>query len=658
MKGAESGSTGADVGGTFTDVVAWDGARLRTAKVLTTPDQSKGVLAGYAAASAGGDLLHGTTAATNALLERAGARTVLVTDAGFEDLLEIGRQDRPSLYDLSATRPIPLVGRSRRVGVMGRSDPGGARPEALDEDEVAARVATLSPEAVAVCLLYSFLDGAAEERLACALKRRMPRVPVGLSSTVAPEFREFERASTTVVNSYLTPVVAGYLASLNRRARRAGVDRLAVMRSSGGLMSLEEAAALPAAVLLSGPAGGVVAAAAFGRALGYDHLISFDMGGTSTDVCRVEGGRPQVAYERAIDGYPCRLPAVAVHTIGAGGGSLGWVDAGGALRVGPRSAGAVPGPACYGRGGREAAVTDAHAVLGRLDPSARLAGALALDVPAARAAVKRLGGQVSLAEGETALGMVAVVEAHMQRALRRVSVEEGADPRRAVLVAFGGAGGLHASALARHLEMAGLVVPAHAGVFSALGLLLAPPRVDVARSLPVTDGPGLEAAIADVAARAARSLAAASRGGAAQVATSADARYRGQSHETSIPCRPEEGWERLCARFHRVHRERNGFARPGDPVEVVTVRAEAVGSPVLRWEDLPPPHPEGEAARGRREVLTPAGSVEATVWWRPGLAPGAEVAGPAVIEEPDATTWLGPGERGVIHPSGALVVSW
>jgi N-methylhydantoinase A len=655
---AGAGHTGVDVGGTFTDAVAWDGARLRSAKVLTTPDQSEGVLAGFQAVSGGETLLHGTTAATNALLERAGARTALVTDAGFEDLLEIGRQDRPSLYDTSVTRPVPLVERSRRVGMTGRSDRRGRRPAGADPAEVAARVAALSPEAVAVCLLYSFVDGAAERRLAGALRRRLPGVPVSLSSVVAPEFREFERASTTVVNAYLTPVVAGDLESLHRRVRAAGVERVAVMRSSGGLMSLEEAAALPAAILLSGPAGGVVAAAALGRALGHEHLVSFDMGGTSTDVCRIEDGRPEVAYERAIDGYPCRLPAVAVHTIGAGGGSLGWVDAGGALRVGPRSAGALPGPACYGRGGRAATVTDAHVVLGRLDPSAHLAGSLEVDAAAARAAVERLGSEAGLERGEAALGMVEVVEAHMQRALRRVSVEQGADPRQAVLVAFGGAGGLHGSALARRLEMAGLAIPAHAGVFSALGLLLAPPRVDVARSVAVADGPGLDAAVTEVIARAAESLAAASPGGELRVRAHADVRYRGQSHEIPVTYRPGEGWARLATRFHRAHRQRNGFDRPGDPIEVVTVRAEAVGSPALRWEDLPSPRPQGEPSRGGREVLTAEGSVEAAVWWRPALAPGQEVLGPAVVEEPDATTWLAPGERAVVHPGGALEVSW
>jgi len=656
-------TAGVDVGGTFTDVVAWDDARLRTAKVATTPDQSRGVLEGLSAAGGGAGLLHGTTAATNALLERSGARTVLVTDAGFEDLLEIGRQDRPSLYDHAAARPVPLVERAARVGMPGRLDRdgrylGAAGGREAGEREAVARVAALQPEAVAVCLLYSFADASREVAVGQALAAALPGTAVALSSQVAPEFREYERASTTVVNAYLVPVVAGYLERLRRGANEAGVERVAVMRSSGGLMAVDEAARLPAAILLSGPAGGVVAAAALGRALGHEHLVSFDMGGTSTDVCRIDFGRPEVAYERAVDGYPCRMPALAVHTVGAGGGSLGWVDAGGALRVGPRSAGAHPGPACYGRGGGSAAVTDAHVVLGRIGSQTRLAGSLALDAAAAEEAVARLGVAAGLGRGPTALGMVEVVEAHMQRAIRRVSVEEGADPRRAVLVAFGGAGGLHATALARSLDMAGVVIPAHAGVFSALGLLLAPPRVDLARSVLATDGPALDVALGELKAAAETALRVASGADPVEVSGVADARYRGQSHETTVPYRPGEGWARLVARFHRAHRQRNGFARPGDPVEVVTVRAEATGRPAVRFEDLPAAAPAGTEARGHREVLTAAGPIRATVWWRPGMRPGREVVGPAVIEEPDSTTWLAAGERAKVHPSGALEVAW
>jgi N-methylhydantoinase A len=653
--------TGVDVGGTFTDVVAWDGRRLATGKVPTTPDQSEGVASGVAEVSgSAGVLLHGTTAATNALLERRGARTVLVADEGFEDLIEIGRQDRPSLYDGSRTRPQPLAPRDMRLGLAGRSLPGGSQSGPSPAlDEVARRVAELRPEAIAVSLLYSFEDPERERALGRELSRLLGGdVALSLSSEVVAEFREFERTSTTLVNAYLLPVVSRYLASLTDRSESLGVEgALRVMRSSGGLIDAAEAARLPAAILLSGPAGGVVAATALGKALGHDHLVSFDMGGTSTDVCRIDFGRPDVAYERSIDGLPCRMPSVAIHTVGAGGGSIGWVDAGGALRVGPHSAGAVPGPASYGRGGLEPAVTDANLVLGRIPIDTRLGGSMELDARTASAALAKVGDRVGMSAQETAAGIVEVVESHMERAVRRVSIEEGADPRRAVLVAFGGAGGLHATALARRLDMNGVVVPAHAGVFSALGLLLAPPRADAARSVRVEedDAPALDRSVAEIAASAERDLGA---GVAVRVSTFADVRYLGQSHETTVRYRPGDGWDALAERFHDAHRERNGFARPGDPIEVVTVRAEAVGNPAIRWDDLPEAVPSGEADRPGRPVLDGGRRIEAAGWWRPGLPPGAEIVGPAVIEEPEATTFLGAGERAIVHPSGALEISW
>ncbi|MGH8875685.1 MAG: hydantoinase/oxoprolinase family protein, partial [Acidimicrobiia bacterium] len=452
-----------------------------------------------------------------------------------------------------------------------------------------------------------------------------------------------------------------YLQRLAARVVGEGLaGQVLVMRSSGGLMAVAEAARLAAAILLSGPAGGVVAAAALGESLGHRRLVSFDMGGTSTDVCRIEDGRPEVAYERAVDGYPCRLPSVAVHTVGAGGGSVGWRDAGGSLRVGPRSAGAEPGPACYGRGGSEPTVTDADLVLGRLDPKGRLAGAVPLDLEAARSALAPLGGALGLDIGEAALGMGSVVEARMERAVRAVSVEEGADPRQAVLAAFGGAGGLHATALARRLEMSGVVIPPYAGVFSAVGMLLSPPRADAARSVLVGAGESdrLGPAVEEVRHEAAGGLRDQTGSHPAGLRSVADVRYVGQAHETPVDHSPGEGWEALGERFHAAHRERNGFARPGDPIEVVTVRAEAVGTPALRWQDLPEHRPSGEPRRGARSVLTSGGEVRATVWWRPGLAPGREIRGPAVIEEGEATTWLGRGEAAVVHPSGALEVRW
>ena len=650
---------GIDVGGTFTDLAFWDGTRLTTAKVPTTPDdQSDGVVAAVRAGGAGGsELVHGTTVATNALLERSGARTALVTDAGFEDLIEIGRQDRPSLYDVTVTRVTPLVEAEHRFGVLRRS-PGEPEPDEASLVETMMALRELAPDAVAVSGLFSFLDSSWEETVAREVMATLPLAAVSLSATVAPEFREYERTSTTVINAYLQPIVARYLERLTAAVAESGVvGAPAVMRSSGGLIGPSEAARLPASIVLSGPAGGVVAAAAFGSALGYSELVSFDMGGTSTDVCRVSDGRPQVMFERPVGGLPNRMPSVAIHTVGAGGGSVAWIDAGGALRVGPRSAGAIPGPAAYGRGGVEPTVTDANLVVGRLGVDTALGSTLSLDAELARRAVAALGDALGLSDHETANGILEVVEAHMERAIRVVSVEEGVDPRDSVLVAFGGAGGMHATALARQLEMAGVIVPPHAGVFSALGLLLAPPRSDAVSGVLLTPGGDLDSPAGRLSDTAVADLTSAGSS-ADSVESSVDVRYRGQSHETSVPYRAGDGWDALAARFHEAHAERNGFARPGDPIEVVAVRAAAIGRTELTTGDLPEHHASGESRRGERTVTLGEGDVEATVWWRPGLAAGDEVVGPAVIEEPEATTFLHPKERAKVHESGSLEVSW
>lgn len=622
---------GVDVGGTFTDIAAWDGRSLTTGKTSTTSDQSDGVVAGASGLADRTEmLLHGTTVATNALLERKGARTALLTSEGFADIIEIGRQDRPSLYDSFVDRPEPLVPRERRL----------TRIEELTD-----------AEAVAVSLLWSFRRPSDEE--AMLEKLATTGLPVSLSSRVAPEFREFERTSTTVLNAYLSPVVGRYLNNLLTKTRTVGLsDEILVMRSSGGLMDVEAAIELPSAILLSGPAGGVVASAELGRALGQRHLISFDMGGTSTDVCRIENGIPEATYRRAIDGYPCLMPSVSVHTVGAGGGSVAWVDAGGALRVGPHSAGADPGPACYGRGGVDATVSDADLLIGRLAP--RLAGDMRLEPELARRAICRLAGQLSMTVDATARGVVEIVEAHMERAVRAVSVEQGSDPRGAWLVAFGGAGGMHATALARRLDMAGVIVPPHAGVFSALGLLLSPPRVDLSLSIEGS----LDTEIESLAGEAVRRLTSKASTAAVEVVTSVDVRYLGQSHETTVPYAVGEGREVLERRFHDAHRLRNGFAREGDPIEVLTVRAAALGAPALSWSDLGEGVAEGQERHGSRTVLTAGGEVRADVWWRPGLASGSQVLGPAVIEEPESTVWIGPGERATVHRSGALEVEW
>ena len=637
-----------DVGGTFTDLVHWDGVALRTGKEPSTPsDQSVGVMAGARRQPPASRFLHGTTVATNALLERRGAITALVTSPGFADVIEIGRQHRPSLYDSFADRPQPLVPRELRF----------AGPQ--DADAWTPPAALGSADAVAVSLLYGYARPETEQSVAAALRHAHPGLAVSLSSDVAPEFREFERTATTVLNAYLGPECARYLERLVSRSREAGLpEGVLVMRSSGGLIPIAEAARLPVAILLSGPAGGVTAAAALGAATDRDRLVSFDMGGTSTDVCRIEGGRPEVSYEREIEGFPCRMPSVAIHTVGAGGGSIAWRDEGGALRVGPRSAGADPGPVAYGRGGAAPTVTDANVVLSRISPHTRLAGSLPLDGDLALQALAALGDRLGLDAVATAGGVARVVEEVMAGAIRKVSVEEGADPRTATLVAFGGAGGLHATALARSLDMAGVLVPLHAGVFSALGLLVSPPRVDVAQSRSVEDGAGLDALAAELADRAAARLTADTGEAPAELDVLMDVRYRGQSHEIAVPYRTGDGWEVLAARFHELHAERNGFARADDPIEVVTGRAEAVGVAAVEFSSVPVPAPVGEAFVGSRAVVTDRGNVDAAVVHRPGLAPGDEIVGPAVIEEREATTFLAPGERARVHDSGALEIEW
>lgn len=632
---------GVDVGGTFTDVVFWDGDSLRTAKVPSTPaDQSVGVIDGADRLAGSVELfLHGTTVATNALLERTGAVTGLVTSPGFEDVLEIGRQDRPSLYDPDAERPPPLVPRSRRFPAV---------PSAGLADV----------EAVAVSLLYAYGDPSAEREMRTALLEENPGLFVSLSSEVTAEFREYERTSTTVLNAYVAPVMARYLRHLEAAVTRAGLaDRVSVMRSSGGVMSAKEAARLPAAALLSGPAGGVVAATELGRLLERDHLISFDMGGTSTDVCSIDAGRPDVSFEREIAGYPCRLPSVAIHTVGAGGGSIGWVDAGGALRVGPRSAGADPGPACYGKGGIEPTITDADVVLGRIDPASRFGADLTLRPDSARKALATLAESLRMSVDAVATGMVDIAEEIMAGAIRTVSIERGADPRNAFLVAFGGAGGLHATALARRLNMAGVLIPAHAGVFSAFGLLLSPPRLETARTVLADRLEEVLMVASDLRGGVSRDLQAAGVP-PVRVATSVDVRYVGQSHEVSVDYQLGDSWTTVADRFHRAHQERNGFARPQDRIEVVTVRATAIGEPAVRWDDLPAVLPQGEASRGERAVLVRGRQATAEAWWRPALAPGRQVVGPAIIEEPEATTFLDEGERARVHASGTLEVEW
>jgi N-methylhydantoinase A/oxoprolinase/acetone carboxylase beta subunit len=589
---------GVDTGGTFTDLVGDDG---RVVKVPSTPDDPTRALQSAldeAGAGAPAELLaHGTTVATNALLEGRGGRIALVTTRGFADVIEIARQNRPSLYDPMADRPRPLVERDLRVEVGGRLDGRGRELEALDPTSIPA--VPNGVDAVAVCLLHADLDAAHEQVVAKELVAR--GLDVTSSHEVSPEFREYERTVTTVVNAVLRPVCREYLLGLDGLAREA-----LVMTSEGGLVPAADAAERPAALLLSGPAGGVRAAAAVALACGFPDAVSFDMGGTSTDVCLVRGGVPEPAPSRIVAGYPIRLPALDIHTIGAGGGSIARIDAGGALVVGPDSAGAVPGPACYGRGGEKPTVTDADLVLARIADEAAFPGLGRLDVDAAQRALER--------ERVPADGVVAVVDAAMERAVRVVTVERGVDARDLVLVAFGGAGPLHACAVAGALGMRAVIVPPRAGVLSAVGLVCSPRQRELVRSWPEPlEHAGLAAALDRVAAEAVALVG----GHDAEVERLVDCRYAGQSHELTV-AGPDE--------FPAEHERRNGFVRPGAPVEVVALRVRARRPAPLSPADLP------SVARSR-------------------------VLGPEVVAEPDCTVWVPDGWRAEPGPLGAWMLT-
>ncbi|GAA3844362.1 hydantoinase/oxoprolinase family protein [Amycolatopsis tucumanensis] len=673
---------GVDTGGTFTDVCALDEqtGRLYVRKVSSTPDDpGRAIVTGVSQLLdeiGGRDLgdvgyfAHGTTVGTNALLTERGARTGLLTTAGFRDLLELGRGRRPSLYDLQADKPAALVPRDLRLEVDERVRHDGRVERPLDEEQVRALARELreqNVEAVAVCFLYSFVDPGHERTAERILAEELPGVHVSVSSAVLPEFREYERLSTVVVNAYLGPVVARYLAKLRTRLGELGLRATPhVTQSNGGIIPFETAERMPSRMVLSGPSTGVVGAAEIARAAGYPDIITFDVGGTSSDVSLVQDGVPKSSSGTEIDGRPVRAPMLDIHTVGAGGGSIAWIDAGGALKVGPGSAGADPGPACYGRG-TEPTVTDANVVLRVLNPEYLLDGQMKIDAGAARAAVSTVAGPLGMDVLDAAQGIVRVITANMARAIRVISVQRGYDPRDYVLVPFGGAGPLHAVRLARELGMRTVLVPETPGAQCAAGLLMTDIRADFLRTrISPPDETTVAGVFAELEAEATAWLAEenvpAER---RRVERFAEMRYAGQNHELPVPV-PEgeitaDTVAQLTKRFAAEHERMYGYSSAEDAVQVVTFRLRAIGE-VSRAELHRAPLGDADASvaiRATREVYLPesGGFTECPVYDRRLLEPGHRVDGPAVVEQMDTTTLLLPGDVAVVDELRNLVVT-
>ncbi len=651
---------GVDVGGTFTDAVLLEGGEVHTAKVPTTPGaESDGVMSAIEAVleRAGARpgqveaFAHGMTVGTNALLEERGARTALVATRGFADLLEIGRQDRPELYRLCAPKPAPLVECDLRFEAEERVGPTGVLT-ALAEGEperLARELERCGAEAVAICLLFSYLDPSHEQRIAAHLRRRLPGLHVSASHEVLPRFREYERASTTAIDAYLSPLLGRYLERLGEATRDAGLPAPLVMQSSGGVAPAAEAARAGVWSVLSGPAGGAVGAGLLARASGDGNALGFDMGGTSCDVCVVEDGAVRRTDSRLVGGRTIQLPMVDVHTVGAGGGSVGWRDAGGALRVGPRSAGAKPGPACYGGGGSEPTVTDANLLLGHLAGDSRLAGGVALDADAAGAAVDRLAGSLGLERIEAAAGIVRVANQEMVRALRVVTVERGVDPRGFALLPFGGAGPMHAAAIAEDLGIGTILCPRAGGVLSALGLCASERRRDTARTVMLS---GTELSAERIGTEVAAMVAAA--GADLEAATAElvyEMRYAGQAFELPVPGTAEPDPANLVEGFEAAHEERYGHRDPDGEVVLVDIRLAMV---VPGPEPRPAAAAAGRLKEGQRPVRFGEEWVETPVLrGEPGA--GTEAEGPVIFELPEATLVLPPGWSARVDDAGTIV---
>jgi N-methylhydantoinase A len=699
-----------DTGGTFTDCVWVEGGALKTLKVFSTPDDPSRAIAEALRtisrtnrkSGASLTLLHGTTVGTNALLQRKGARVALITTSGFEDVIEIGRQARPRLYDFFFDRVAPLVRRELRFGVKERTDAGGQILERPSEQELARlreAVRDADPDAIAISFLFSFANPENEAAVAAAVAEIGK--PLSVSHRILPEFREYERTSTVVVNAYLQPLMQSYMERLAERVTNTGdgltaplpglekretlrqaqgrlwgtrkprivVPRIFVMQSSGGITALESAARDPVRTVLSGPAGGLVGAAAMAARSGFRKILSFDMGGTSTDVAAVQG-EVRASSQSEVAGLPVGVPMLEIHTVGAGGGSLARFDAGGALRVGPESAGADPGPICYGRG-TEPTVTDANLLMGHLRPNRFLGGEFTLDFERARRIttewLKKQGSRLSLEQFSA--GVVRVVNANMERALRVVSIERGYDPREFTLVAFGGAGGLHACELAEALAIPTVMIPAQPGALSAFGILVSDVVKDYSRTLLWRLADGLpqtklrkEFRKLEVAAH--QEFRAERWRGALQYERSLDLRYRGQGYELNVPANDrDKDKDNVIARFHDEHQRRYGYHHAGREIELVTLRLRArLRTPQQSQPDskVARPRTGGKSPRTapaeRAPVFFHDQAVTTPVFERGDLVPGRSMGGPAVITEYSATTVIPPGKRFWVDASANLLI--
>jgi N-methylhydantoinase A len=673
---------GVDTGGTFTDLCLADEAsgQVTVAKVSSTPDNpAEAVINGIRKLITDkilepdqiGFLIHGTTVATNALLEGKGAPTALITTAGFEDVLLIGRQSRPRLYDFWAQRPTPIVPRSRCLGAPERILHTGEILRPLDSEAIESFIRKIKAKgikSIAVCLIHSYANPTHEQQIKALIQRIHPEAFVTLSSEILPEYREYERTSTICINAYVMPKVNDYVRRLEDMLRELGVSsELYIMQSNGGVINAQLARESSARTVLSGPAGGALLGVYLSAALKTPNIITIDMGGTSSDICLIESSQPKLTTEADIEGYPIKLPMIDINTIGAGGGSIAWIDTGGALRVGPRSAGAVPGPVCYGRGGDQPTVTDANIILGRLNPAYLLGGEMEVHLDRARAIVDdKIATPLGIDLMQAAEGIIAVVNANMIRGIRRVSVERGYDPRDFCLVPFGGAGPLHGVELALSLNMARVAVPTHPGIASAFGMLSADVRHDYVQTLIITSdrvkGDRLDSIYKDLEAQGKSQLAREGFNDKAVILSRlADMRYAGQSYELSLPVPGSKisinVLDSLFKQFHRTHRQTYGYSRDGELIEFVNLRVVAQGKlPGSRLAEKRLRGQNPSRSSSTRKVWFQGQALETPIYERSDLVKDQVITGPAIVEQLDSTIVIPPGFQGAVEDLGNLII--